>query len=296
MIDIYDDHTHTILSKILAKKIFKRGYFLLTNKGTSHSWIDLYSLSNLFYDSEYKLICKNFLKEFVNKIVQHQMKEMNINAIIVPRWTQCTEDLFSDTLLSICVELFCSSEGIQGITVYELLNAGGTGNDFYIRKLDVEANKQINELSSTGIEIKVKAIALLALDIHTWLIDGLLKREVKAEPEVKSIIIESVIPVIGRYGTYPETEQQRKIESKKSEMSKFRVFPIFNAHGYENIASYNDNLGFSYLLDASDEYGKHCTEMLYKRLFCNNTYDSLQNRKYIPVNNCFENKNSSTTP
>ena len=90
----------------------------------------------------------------VRDIIAHQKKELGVNAIICPRWTRSTEDLFSETLLNICFELLREEpETFGGLTVYELFSAGGKDSHY------------LNPVNSECHEEKITAVAFLALDI-----------------------------------------------------------------------------------------------------------------------------------
>ncbi|GHU89431.1 hypothetical protein FACS1894202_07610 [Clostridia bacterium] len=212
------------LQNKLPEQVFKRGYFLLTTKKTSNYWIDLYALSHMFNASEQRSEYREFLKAMVEKIVLHQATNFGVNSVIIPRWTCCTEDLFSETLLNVCFDLFGTesreqvndtSEKLKSIAVLELFSAGGVGHDMYLNQVKF-GNKSLDK------DDDINAVAFLALDIHTWLMDYLL--------EDHALKIQSVISLIGRCGQYPNTFKRKS----PNERSEFCVFPLFDASEFEN--------------------------------------------------------------
>jgi len=184
------------LPRNLKKNVFKRGYFLLSTKRLTKYWVDLFSLSHLFNAFENADEYYGLLQTMVRDIIVHQKKALRINAIICPRWTRSTEDLFSETLLNICFELLREEpETFGGLTVYELFSAGGK-DSYYL-----------NPVNSEYHEEKINAVAFLALDIHFGQIESLLGNG-------NDLKIESVISIIGR------CEPQNRA---------FSIVPLFDA-------------------------------------------------------------------
>ena len=185
------------LPKDLMDSIFKRGYFLLTTKRTTGYWVDLFSLSHLFNADEKALRYRELLKGMLRDIIQHQQKELNINAVICPRFTCSTEDLFSETLLNICFELQIEEpELFREMTIFELFSAGEK-DSYYLNP--------VNKDYKTG---DIRAVALFALDIHFGQIESLQKMN------KDNLSIYSMISVVGR------------CEPKKRD---FKVIPLFDA-------------------------------------------------------------------
>lgn len=167
------------LPKKLKEKIYKHGYFFLSTKGKADFWVDLYSLSHLFNAEEKAKEYQCFLKKKMLEIILHQKEKLKINSVIIPRWTCSTEDLFTETLLDLCFELFHEfPDDVRGLAVYELFNAGN-------------GNYYLNSVYTDKTEEHIKAVAFLALDIHF----GIIKKLVDSS---KGINIPSVISVIGR--------------------------------------------------------------------------------------------------
>jgi len=251
------------LSKEMPKHTFKRGCFLLSTKTPKPSeyWIDLYGLSHLFNATNEAKHFQRFLSDMIERIILHQLENVKINSVIVSRWTRCTEDLFSETLLNICFELLGTKLSDKNIKLYELFSAGGNNEEYYLNRVET-----LNAESSLPQD-RIKAVAFLALDIHTWLIDSLLKC-------CKEVEVYSVISVLGRCKTYPRIKQ-RKHENKDSE---FLLYPLFNATDYNPL---NHTGGFSFLLDDDDSNSSQFPEKLYRKLFVSGR-DCDTNRRYIP--------------
>ena len=218
------------LAKVLPQRVFKRGYFLLTSKKTSNRWVDLYTLSCLFNASINAEEYRKYLKDTIEKIVVHQKEHLGINSIIVPRWTCCTEDLFSETLLNVCYAL-SRTDSFEGISIFELFNAGGESGEYYLSPIEDET------LNVTPhIDIQTKAIALLALDIHTWAIDSLLEYN-------KNIVDLNVISIVGICNQNPKKYNP----NPDSKSRKFKTFPLFDVSEYEKKKDYDAE--FTYVLN-----------------------------------------------
>lgn len=259
------------LSRDLAKNTFKRGRFLLSTKKISKYWVDLYSLSHLFNASENANDNRNFLATIMKEIIMHQYNNLGINSIIVSRWTRCTEDQFSETMLNICFQLLKTELKDTGIRLYELFSAGGNTEDYYLNQVvpkDSLSRKQIKQN-------KTNAVAFLALDIHSWIIDNLLISQNKLSSNV--ITVQSVISVLGRCvdEDYPRLLQR----NRKTSYSDFLLFPLFNATGYDPQRHID---GYSYLLDSDSNNSDQVTERLYNRYFVDRQ-DCENNNKFIPI-------------
>jgi hypothetical protein len=247
------------LSAELHSATYKQGYFFYTDKRDGDYWIDLYSMSHLFNVSKNAKGHRARLKELVKEVVLHQKNvERGINSIIIPRWTQNTEDLFTETLLNICFELSSESAEFNELAVYELFSAGGDDkNDFYMSLVEsLEGNKE---------PAKIKAIALLALDIHSWIIDFLLDN-----PVYKDIQVTSVISVVGRCGQFPTTNKRRKHD----EESKFKIFPLFDASFYKREGEEKVFSQFQFIMAENT--------MLHEKLFGDEDFHVGIDR-YIPI-------------
>ena len=250
------------LAHELPTYTFKRGYFLLSTKATGKYWLDMYGLSHLFNASAKAKEYKAFLHDIIDKIIQHQVNNEQINSVIVPRWTGCTEDLFSETLLNICYELFRTKYIAQNINMYELFSAGGKADEYFLNPVEILNNAPHQN---------IKAIAFLALDIHSWLIDSLLANSSDGEVEIRS-----VISVLGRCKFYPRVRQRKNNPEKDSE---FLLYPLFNASDY-NPQSHTK--GYSYLLDENISNKNSYPEKLYKHIF-EVDKDSVKSKTFIPI-------------
>ena len=234
------------LSKILAKDILKKGYFMLTSRSSSDYWIDLYSLSRIFnvYSSSDEYRC--FLSNKMKGVIKCGIETESVNSIIIPRWTCSTEDLFSETLLNAWLALR-NEEEFKSIKTYELFSAGGGNDDYYLCRVKDESDI---ERDTNDTENKIIAIAFLALDIHSWIIDSLLEANPKTnkndEQKQNDIEIPIVISVIGRCGQFPKTKLKK---TPNKGYSSFKIFPIFNASGFENKAQEEYREGFKLIYD-----------------------------------------------
>jgi len=266
------------LMTALPRYTFKRGYFLLSTKGTGKYWLDLYGLSHLFNASDKADEYKKFLGNMIDKIIRHQIDNVKINSVIVPRWTRCTEDLFTETLLNICYDLFRIKykNEYPNLRLFELFSAGGNTEEYYLNKVYplLGEREQSEQCPSQNEQISsVNAVAFLALDIHSWLIDNLL--ECCVEGEIK---IPSVVSVLGRCGEYPRFKQRKNNPEKDS---KFLMYPLFNASGYEPATHIK---GFSYLLDNDNgDKDKHPKKLYY---IFEKDEDSDRSKKFIPTDFC----------
>jgi len=109
------------------------------------------------------------------------------------------------------VEGLLRTDSFKEITIYELFSAGGESDEYYLSKIGDSAR---NTASPTDI----RAIAFLALDIHTWIIDSLLAVD-------ETISIPSVISIVGICNQCPETKYRKEPDKG---YSKFKVFPLFD--------------------------------------------------------------------
>jgi len=185
------------LPKILKETILKRGHFLMSTGEWKPYWVDMFYLSHLFNESEHAKTFYKILKGLILDIIICQ-KRLGINAIISPRWTCSTDDLFAETLLNICFDLFRDNpKELSGLTLYELFRSG-VKDIYYLNKVKGEQSKD-----------GINAVAFMALDIHVRLIDGLLNSHKNS-----GLKIDSVISVIGRCEPTPRS---------------FMMIPLFDA-------------------------------------------------------------------
>ena len=217
----YTDHLPELpndlygLAKVLPQKVFRWGYFLFTSRRTSPRWHDLYALSHLFNAFDNAEEYRKYLEEVIKKIVIHQKENLGINSVIVPRWTCSTEDLFSETLLNACFAL-SRTDSCKGITIYELFSAGGeSSGEYYLSPIMEDTTRDI------APHTNIKAVAFLALDIHTWVINRLLE----ANKKNKHFEISSVISIIGICNQCLETKGRMNPDRGKGE---FKHFPLFD--------------------------------------------------------------------
>lgn len=265
------------LSSKLAMSIQKRGYFFLTNRGKTKYWIDLYALSHLFNKGADSITYREFLKDTIKRTVEHQKQNIGINAVIVPRWTCCTEDLFSETLLNICFDLYRADDKIA---IYELFSAGGGTNEYYLSLVDFSEKSNKSDDNQD-----INAVALLTLDIHAWLIDDLLysqsthvsKDKSRNETHEKKLFVPSIVSLLGRVGGYPKYTRNKwpdiniNINKPDSDATNdIKVFPLFDASDKKDIGVNP----FPFILDKE--------KTLYKSLFEDESYDY---KKYIQLVN-----------
>lgn len=230
----------TLPSK-LVQSIYKRGYFLMSRKVIRKYWVDMFHLSHLFNAHEDAKKHYSFLKNRIEGILKFQIdsKRTNtINSVIIPRWTCSTEDLFCETLLNICFELFSDSETFKGLNMYELFSTGGGDKPFYY----------LNPVIKGDMHGSINAVSFFALDIHSWILDDFLSQKISI---ANGIRIPNVISVIGR--CKPLSTQANNTDNK----CNFRIVSLFDAwNELENVES------FSYIMNPNSP--------LHRDLFINN--------------------------
>lgn len=220
------------LAQTLPKRVFRWGYFLFTSKRTSPRWHDLYALSHLFNASKDSAKHREYLECIIRDIVVHQKQHLGINSVIIPRWTCCTEDLFSETLLNACFAL-SQTDSFRDITIYELFSAGGESGEYYLSPLLEDATRDIAPNTS------IKAVAFLALDIHAWVIERLLE----ANKKNKNFEIPSVFSLVGICNQSMETKGKMNPDIGESE---FKKFPLFNVLEDATITYIKDQAFYPY--------------------------------------------------
>jgi len=150
--------------------IIKEGFFFLSDKSKppSNYWIDLHDLDHLFENfgtfSKFKVALSSILNYLYGK--------NEIDTIILPRWTNTTEDFFVPTLYRLRLEKLN-----KNFVFYEILKMGEEG--FYLCTTKDVITKHDG----------YKAIAIMALDIHMRVIQKLMDFV-----DSKGIVLE--IPII----------------------------------------------------------------------------------------------------
>lgn len=179
--------------------IIKEGFFFLSDrsKPPSNYWIDLLELDNILenFDTFRKF------KVVLFSILNYLYKIEDVNSIILPRWTNTTEDLFASTLCRLRLE-----ESNQNFAFYEILKMGEEGFCICSTKDAI--------ITGRGY----KAIVIMGLDIHMHVIQKLMDFM-----DRKGIVID--IPIILSIMSIGIPEDIKDIQKNREIYSLFEVLP-----------------------------------------------------------------------
>jgi hypothetical protein len=150
--------------------IIKEGFFFLSDRSklTSPYWIDLLELSSILENFDTFSKFKYLLFSILNYLYTN-----DVNTIILPRWTNTTEDLFASTLYRLRLE-----KSNENFVFYEILKMGEEG--FCI-------------CSTKDVITRHKAIAIIGLDIHMHVIHNLMDFMKRKDINIEIPIILSIM-------------------------------------------------------------------------------------------------------
>lgn len=179
--------------------IVKEGFFFLSDKSKppSHYWVDLLELNRFLEDSD----TFNKFRFVLLSILNYLYEKNEINSIIVPRWTNTSEDFFASTLYRLRLE-----RPNKNFAFYEILKTGEEG--FCICSTEDAAT------NGNGY----KAIAIMGLDIHMYII-----RELMKFMDNKGIVID--IPIVLSIMSRGMPNDMIDIKKSKDIYSLFDVLP-----------------------------------------------------------------------
>lgn len=177
--------------------IIKEGFFFLSDRSKPHSnyWIDLLELSKILENPDTFSKFKVVLFSILNYLYKN-----DVNTIILPRWTNTTEDLFASTLYRLRLE-----KSNENFVFYEILKMGEEG-------FCICATKEV--IAGGGY----KAIAIIGLDIHMQIIHKLMDF-------MKSRGINVEIPIILSIMSRGIPEDIKDIQEGREIYSLFEVLP-----------------------------------------------------------------------